>query len=290
MSLFAIREIMDQVVHIHEVRPKMLLKKISFIPPFKDMKNCHKALTIGSVCGTLIGILPGIGQNASTILAYNQTKAVSKRPEFFGKGNPEGICASESSNNAVNGGALIPLVTLGIPGDMVTAALIGGLMIQGLQPGPLLFTTNADVVGTIMVVYFLANIVMYIMELGLMKAIIKIIEVKLSLLFPAVILFCVLGVFALNNRVFDIGLLIVFAVVGYILNQFKIDLVSIILGFILGPLVEKYFKIALIAEEGRLGSVFDYPVATVCLIISALFLFSPVITKAYRMMKKKIRA
>ncbi|MDR2588452.1 MAG: tripartite tricarboxylate transporter permease [Spirochaetales bacterium] len=287
MSLFAIREIMDQVVHLKEKPPKMTLNKISFLPPFKEMKGCIKALGIGSLCGTFIGILPGIGQNASTILAYNQAKAVSKRPEFFGKGNPEGICASESSNNAVNGGALIPLVTLGIPGDMVTAALIGGLMIQGLQPGPLLFTTNADIVGTIMVVYFLANIVMYVMELGLMKVIIKIIEVKLSFLFPAVILFCVLGVFALNNRVFDIGILIVFAVAGYILNQFKIDLVSIILGFILGPLVEKYFKIALIREEGNLASIFTYPVASVCLGISVLFLFSPLIMKGVRALVRK---
>jgi putative tricarboxylic transport membrane protein len=282
MSLFAIREIMDQVVHLDQYRPKMVLKKVSFIPPFKELRGCFNALGIGSLYGTLIGILPGIGQNASTILAYNQTKAVSKRKDFFGKGNPEGICASESSNNAVNGGALIPLVTLGIPGDMVTAALIGGLMIHGLQPGPMLFTTNADIVGTIMVVYFLANIVMYVMELGLMKAIIKMVEVKLSFLFPAVILFCVLGVYALNNRVFDVEVMIVFAVVGYIFNQFEIDLVSIILGFILGPLVEKYFKTALISEEGRLSSVFDYPVATACLVISVLFLLSPVLLRLYR--------
>jgi putative tricarboxylic transport membrane protein len=287
MSLFAIREIMDQVVHLSETRPKMILKKISFWPPFKEMKGCVKALGIGSLYGTLIGILPGIGQNASTILAYNQTKAVSKRPDFFGKGNPEGICASESSNNAVNGGALIPLVTLGIPGDMVTAALIGGLMIQGLQPGPMLFIESADIVGTIMVVYFLANIAMYIMELGFMKAIIKIIDIKLSLLFPAIILFCVLGVFALNNRVFEVGILIVFSVIGYILNQFEIDLVSIILGFILGPLVEKYFKIALISAEGDLSSIFSHPVATTCLIISLIFLCSPILVKAYKALRRK---
>jgi putative tricarboxylic transport membrane protein len=282
MSLFAIREIMDQVVHLDQPRPRMALKKVSFVPPFKELRGCFKALGIGSLYGTLIGILPGIGQNASTILAYNQTKAVSRRKDLFGKGNPEGICASESSNNAVNGGALIPLVTLGIPGDMVTAALIGGLMIHGLQPGPLLFSTNADIVGTIMVVYFLANIAMYVMELGLMKAIIKMIEVRLSFLFPAVILFCVLGVYALNNRIFDVGILIFFAVLGYALNQFKIDLVSIILGFILGPLVEKYFKTALISAEGRLSSVFDYPVATACLVISALFLLSPALLRFYR--------
>jgi putative tricarboxylic transport membrane protein len=287
MSLFAIREILDQVVHLHEVRPKMDIKKVSFIPPFKEMSGCWKPLTIGSVIGTFIGILPGIGQNASTVISYNQSKAVSKHPERFGHGAPEGICASESSNNAVNGGALIPLVTLGIPGDMVTAALIGGLMIHGLQPGPLLFTQNADVVGTIMVVFFLANIAMYIMELGLLKAFIKMIEVNLSLLLPTVVLFCVLGVYALNNLVFDIWILIGFAVIGYILNQFKIDLVSIILGFILGPLVEKYFKTGMIAEEGNFASIMDHPIALSCLVISFLFLLSPVFSKLIKAVRSR---
>ncbi|MDR0562380.1 MAG: tripartite tricarboxylate transporter permease [Spirochaetaceae bacterium] len=251
------------------------------------MPDCWKPLTIGSVFGTLIGILPGIGQNASTILSYNQAKAVSKHPERFGQGSPEGICASESSNNAVNGSALIPLVTLGIPGDMVTAALIGGLMIQGLQPGPLLFRTNADVVGTIMVVYFLANIVMYVMELGLMKAFIKMIEVNLSFLFPAVILFCVLGVFALNTLIFDVWVLIVFTVIGYILNQFKIDLVSIILGFILGPLVEKYFKVGMIADEGKFSALLKHPIALVFLTGAVLFLLWPGLSLVMRKKPKK---
>jgi putative tricarboxylic transport membrane protein len=283
MSLFAIREILDQTLHLHEKRPKMVLKKTSFIPPFKEMfnkeTNCLKPLGIGSIFGTLIGILPGIGQNASTILSYNQTKAVSKHPEKFGQGTPEGICASESSNNAVNGGALIPLVTLGIPGDMVTAALIGGLTIQGLQPGPRLFVDQPAVVGTVMVVYFLANIVMYVMELGLMKAFIKMIEVKLAYLFPAVIIFCVLGVFALNNLTFDVWILIIFGVVGYILNQFQIDLVSIILGFILGPLIEKYFKTGMILAEGDFGAIIEHPIAVVFLAISAIFLCWPIINQ-----------
>jgi putative tricarboxylic transport membrane protein len=238
-----------------------------------------KPLGIGSIFGTFIGILPGIGQNASTILTYNQSKAVSKHPERFGTGSPEGICASEVSNNAVNGGALIPLVTLGIPGDMVTAALIGGLTIQGLQPGPRLFVDQPTVVGSVMVVYFLANIIMYIMELGLMKAFIKIIEVRLSYLFPAVIIFCVLGVYALNNLTFDVWILIIFGIIGYVLNQFQIDLVSIILGFILGPLVEKYFKMGMILEEGNFGAIMGHPIAVVCLAISLLFILVPVVMK-----------
>ena len=282
MSLFAVREILDQLIHLHEKRPKMALKKVSFIPPFHELKDSWKALGIGSVFGTLIGILPGIGQNAATILAYNQTKSVSKHPEEFGHGTPEGICASESANNAVNGGALIPLVTLGIPGDMVTAALIGGLTIHSLQPGPRLFVDQPALVGTIMVVYFLANIVMYVMELGLMKAFIKIIEVKLAYLFPAVIIFCVLGVYALNNLTFDIWILVAFGIIGYVLNQFKIDLVSIVLGFILGPLVEKYFKTGMMLAEGNFADILDHPIAITFLFVSAVFLVWPLVTRTLR--------
>ena len=111
---------------------------MSFLPPVKEMEGCMVPIVLGCLIGTGIGILPGIGQNASTLITYNQSKKMSTSRRF-GHGSPEGICASGSSNNAVNGGALIPLITLGIPGDLVTAALIGGLMIHGLQPGPLLF-------------------------------------------------------------------------------------------------------------------------------------------------------
>ncbi len=290
MSLFAIREILDQLMHLHEHRPKMVLNKVSFIPPFRELKDSWKALGIGSVFGTLIGILPGIGQNASTILAYNQAKSVSKHPENFGHDSPEGICASESSNNAVNGGALIPLVTLGIPGDMVTAALIGGLTIHSLQPGPRLFVDQPALVGTIMVVYFLANIVMYVMELGLMKAFIKMIEVKLAFLFPAVIIFCVLGVYALNNLTFDIWILVAFGIIGYILNQFKIDLVSIVLGFILGPLVEKYFKTGMMLAEGDFSEILNHPIAMTFLIIAAVFLVWPMVARFLKSRKQATAA
>jgi len=280
MSLFAIREIMDQVADIHKVRERMQVKRVSFVPPLKILKkDSWRAIGVGSLTGIIIGILPGIGQNVAAILSYNQAKALSKHPEKFGTGIPEGIVSCESSNNAVNGGALIPLVTLGIPGDLVTAALIGGLMIHGLQPGPRLFADHPQVVGTIMVVYFLANIVMYIMELGLLKVFVKIIQVRLSYLFPAVLIFCVLGVYALNNLTFDIWILIIFAVVAYILNQFKIDLVTIILGFILGPLIERYFKTGMMLTEGKISGILDRPIAVSFLIIAVLFLFYPVVSK-----------
>lgn len=162
MGLFAIREILHQSVDLKEPRMHISMQKTSFLPHLKEMKGCAKPIALGCLIGTGIGILPGIGQNAATMITYNQSKSVSKHPERFGHGSPEGICASETSNNAVNGGALIPLVTMGIPGDLTTSALLGGLTIHGLQAGPLLFTQNPDIIGTIMVAYALANFVMYI--------------------------------------------------------------------------------------------------------------------------------
>jgi putative tricarboxylic transport membrane protein len=275
MSFFAIREILDQVNSLGHQRKTSLAKKVSFVPPFKLMKDCGPAIAIGSLIGTWVGILPGIGQTPATILAYNQVKNISKHPEEFGKGTPEGVAVSETANNACNGGALIPLITLGIPGDNVTIALIGGFMIHGIQPGPLLFSQNIDLVGVIMVVYFLSNFIMYVMELGMMKAFIKIVNVPYSLLFPAIIVFCLLGVFALNNRVFDLGIMVAFAIIGYILNQFKIDMVSLILGFVLGPMVESHLRRALIASKGDFGDIFNRPLAVIFLAVSTVFLFWP---------------
>lgn len=282
MGLFAIREIFDQSMDLNNRRPKINLKKISMLPPIKEMKGTGKAISIGCLIGTAIGILPGIGQNAATLLSYNQAKAVSKQPERFGKGSPEGICASESSNNAVNGGALIPLITLGIPGDMVTAALIGGLMIHGLQPGPLLFIQHPEIVGGIMVAYAAANFIMYFMELGLMKAFVRMVNVKLSLLFPAIIMCCVLGVYTLNNRVFDVWVLVVFGIVGFFLTNVGIDMAPVILGFILGPLIEKYMRMGLISANGEFSDIFTRPIATAFLAISILFLVLPFIKKYFK--------
>ena len=275
MGLFAIREILHQSVDLKEPRMHISMQKTSFLPHLKEMKGCAKPIALGCLIGTGIGILPGIGQNAATMITYNQSKSVSKHPERFGHGSPEGICASETSNNAVNGGALIPLVTMGIPGDLTTSALLGGLTIHGLQAGPLLFTQNPDIIGTIMVAYALANFVMYIMELGLLKLFIRAIDVKFSFLFPAILMFCVMGVLALNNRMFDVWMMMLFGVVAYVLEQLGVDMTPIILGFILGPMIEKYFRSAMIASSGMFLDVFTRPISCVFMIVAVTFLLLP---------------
>lgn len=277
MGMFAVCEIMIQSLTINSQKHEINLSKLSFLPPIKEMKGCLTPVALGCLFGTGIGILPGIGQNAATLITYNQSKKLSKHPERFGHGSPEGICASETSNNAVNGGALIPLVTLGIPGDMTTAALIGGLMIHGLQPGPLLFTTNVDVVGAIMVAYFISNIVMYVMELGLMRVFVRAVNVRRSYLYTAILLFCLFGAFAINNRSFDIWVLVISGFGAYFLTQFKVDLAPVILGYILGPLVERYFRMALVADRGDFGMIFTRPIASVCFVVALLFLVYPLL-------------
>ena len=281
MGLFAITEVFNQSLELHKPRPKIEFKKTTLIPPFSEMKSCWKAI------GTGIGILPGIGQNASTLISYNLARTVSKTPQEFGHGCPEGISASETSNNATNGGALIPLVCLGIPGDLTTSALIGGLMIHGLQPGPLLYSQHPELVGGIMVAYFMANVVMYVMELGLMKAFVRMVNVKLSFLFPAIVACCVLGVYTLNNRMFDVWVMIIFGFVGYLLICLGIDMAPVILGFILGPLIEKYMRMALISANGNWADMFNRPVSVFFVVIAILFVVVPVIKKTVTHGKEK---
>ena len=207
------------------------------------------------------------------MLAYNQTKTMSKHPEKFGTGYAAGIAASESSNNAVNGGALIPLCCLGIPGDNVTAALIGGLMIHGLQPGPMLAVDAPEVIGCIMLVYFLANIVMYLMETGLMNIFVQMIRIPKSLLFPAILVCCVLGVYAINNRIFEVLVMVVSGIVAYfLLNYFKLYLIAILLGYLLGPLLETYLRTAMIADQGNLLAFTQHPIALGLIVAAVIVL------------------
>lgn len=283
MGLFATREIMIQSRDLGTGMGKVTAtNKVPFFPKWSDLKGTGVPFTLGSIIGIIIGILPGIGQQTASLLTYNQSRQLSKHPEKFGTGIPEGIVASECANNAVNGGALIALMTLGIPGDMVTAVLLGGLMIHGLQPGPLFFTTHIDIVGAVMITYFVANIIMFIMELGMMKVFIKIVNVPYYYLFPTILLTCIVGVFAMNNRIFDIWILIGFGLVGYALSEFGVNMEPLMLGFILGPLVEKNFRTALIGSSGQFSEILTRPVATTFLILSIIFILWPILKPMFK--------
>ena len=223
-------------------------------------------------------------------MSYSTNMQLSDHPEKFGTGITEGIVASEVANNSCCGGALIPMMTLGIPGDLVTSILLGGLIVHGLQPGPLLFTTSMDIIGIIFAAYLLSNIIMYVMEMGLMKVFIKLLKVPMNLLLPIILLMCVVGTITVNNRVFDSWVLLVVGVIGYFLVNNGFPLAPIVLGYILGSIIESNMRTALISNQANFMSLFTKPIS-VGLLLFAVFMFVfPIILKKQNAKKQAAKA
>ena len=208
-----------------------------------------------------MGVLPGVGGSAASILAYAQAKNFSKHPELLGTGVAEGLVASESSNNGLTGGALIPLLSLGIPGDSTTAVLISAFMLQGVQVGPLFITQNPETWNTILLALLACNILMFICMFYPIKWISKIIYIPRQRMYPVIIMICIVGAYATKNgRIFDVWALLIFGVVGYIFGKIKIPASCYLIGFILGKDLENYFIQAVSAANGSLGVFFSRPI------------------------------
>lgn len=232
---------------------------------FSQTGNCIKA----AVVGILIGILPGIGAGTANIVAYTTVKNTSKYPEKFGTGIIDGVVASETANNASVGGALIPLLTLGIPGDVASALLIGGLMIHGISPGPMLFTTNAGLVYTIFAALMLANVAMLVLEYVGMRLFVKVLAVKKYALLPIIAILCCVGAYGASNRVFDCICLIFFGIYGYVMSKLKFPLAPMIIGFILGPMAETNLRRGIMSVDGNIWMFFTRPIA-VCFFVATV--------------------
>lgn len=229
--------------------------------------------------GVGIGILPGIGGGTANVIAYSVAQAQSRHPEKFGTGIVDGIIASETSNNASVGGAMVPLLTLGIPGDTVTALLLAAMTIKGLAPGPLLFTTHADMVYTIFAILLLAHVAMLLIQYFCMKGFVKLLKIPRYILIPVVVLLCVVGAYGNNNRIFDVGCVLFFGFTGYLLNRYEFGLSPFILGFILCPIVEQNLRKGLSYSAGNWLSFFTRP-------ISALFLGMAILVIALSVVKR----
>jgi putative tricarboxylic transport membrane protein len=223
-----------------------------------------------SLIGIGIGILPGIGGGTSNIIAYVVAKKQSKYPEKFGTGIIDGVIASETANNATIGGALIPLLTIGIPGDSVTAMLLGGLMIHGIIPGPMLFQTNGELVYSVFIALMVANIIMIIVESCGIRIFVKLLQIPKNILLSVIVCLCVVGAFATNNRVFDVQSMIIFGIIGYVLAKAKIPLPPIILGFILGPILETNLRRGLMLSSGSFFPFLTKPISAVFLLLALL--------------------
>ncbi|HEY9537415.1 MAG TPA: tripartite tricarboxylate transporter permease [Kiloniellaceae bacterium] len=207
----------------------------------------------GSVIGTLVGIIPGLGPTLGAFLGYDAAWRLAKRPELFGKGSVEGIAGAESGNNAVSGANLIPLLGLGVPGDLEAAILMGAFLLHGLTPGPLIFQEAPEVVYAIYIGLILANVMLLGLGLGLIPVFSRLASVRVGLLFPVVFLFAVIGAYAYHQSLFDVGLAFAFAGIGYLMIKLEIPRTTFLVGFILGPLLEDNFRRAMQLSDGSYG-------------------------------------
>lgn len=238
---------------------------------FKDMAKCKLLMLKAAIAGTFLGALPGVGATTAAIIGYDQAKKGSEHPELMGTGQPEGIIGPECANNAVTGGALIPLLALGIPGDPVTAILLGALMIKGLQPGPLLFEESPVVVKGIYLSLILSYLAIFLFSVFSIRLIAKLLNIKSSVLSAFVLVFCVIGSYALNNSYFDVLVAIVFGLLGYWMRREDFPLGPMTLALVLGQMIEQKLGGALKLSDGSLLPFVTRPVSLVLLVITVLF-------------------
>lgn len=272
VGLYAIREVLLTASTKKEPMKivKYKMKGLGF--SLHDMKGNWINLIRSSLVGLGIGILPGIGGATSNIIAYSVAKNSSKHPEKYGTGIPDGLIASEASNNASIGGAMIPLLTLGIPGDGATAILLGGFMLHGMQPGPLLFQQNGDVVYSIFASMLLGTFFMAILMWSGMRMFVQILKVPKHILIPLIVVLCSIGAYALGNRVFDMWGLILFGIIGLMMHRFKIPAPPFILGFILEGSLELNLRRGLEYSNGNGWEVFTRPISATFLILTIISL------------------
>jgi len=288
IGLFALSEVLSNIETIStSATSKQRVTRV--IPTGSDIKTILRTGGISGLIGTFIGIIPGAGADIGAFVSYNFAKQTSRHPERFGTGITEGIASAEAGNNGVTGGALIPMLTLGIPGDAVTAILIGALTIQGLQPGPLLFTEHRPLMYSIFIGMIIANILVLILGLSSLKMFSKILSIPKNVLTPIIFILCIVGSYAINRNFFDVGVMMVFGVLGYLMKKLEFPIAPAVLGMILGPMAEANFRRALIMSSGDYGVFFSSPISIGFILLTLVTLVLPSI-RNYRARRALVNA
>ncbi len=274
IGMFSISQMLELTSVKSIVTDTSILKKIKREPFPKGLK---KFIGLGSLTGTIVGILPGEGATIAAFLSYNFARQRSRNPHLFGKGNPEGIAAAEAGNNGCVGGSLVPTLTLGIPGNSVAAALMGGLIVHGLIPGPELFSKYGVMTYAFILSLFISNIVLLAFGLYMAPYFARISLTPTGILIPIVCLFSILGSYAMNNSILDIFVALICGISAVILHKTGFSLGALILGLILGPIAETGFAQALIMGHGSYAIFFDHPQAIALWVIIILLLIPPIV-------------
>jgi len=285
IGLFAISEFLIQVERKIVAGVKDVIVPISKNREdnhvsWQEFKGNIKTIIRSTLIGLGIGALPGSGSAIAAFVSYGAAKNASKKPEEFGKGSLEGVFAAETGNNAVCGGALIPLLTLGIPGDAITAIMLGTFLVHGLIPGPDLFVKSGDLIYAVFIGLIVANILhFFIASLGL-RLFTRLLSISRAFLFPAILVICIAGTFSGNSNVFDVYMMIFFGVLGYLMKKFDFPVAPLIMGYVLGPLLEISLVQTLILSNGSILPIFTRPISLFFVLLTVFFIvWSTVIKK-----------
>lgn len=289
IGVYGLAEMLTQIAKDdHKTIVTQKLHKI--LPNGKDIKCLLPNIFRSSIIGTLIGAIPAAGGSIASLVAYGQEKKFGKNKDLLGTGIIDGVAAPEAANNASTGGALIPMMTLGIPGDPMTAVLMGGLIIQGLRPGPILFQQQMPFVSSIFISLLLSVVFMVIIGLLGARLFSRLITVRKNFLIPAVLVFCLVGSYAINNSLFDVGVLIIAGFAGFLLKKVNFSVAPIILGMILGPLFESNLRRSLMLSEGNWSTFVTRPFSLFFLIVVFLVLAGPsLLTVLQKLKVKKVK-
>ena len=284
IGLFALPEIIAYYGRAEIKRDQNPLAGIG--ASLSDFKRCLVSIIRGSFIGVVLGAIPGIGGAPSAFLSYSEARRTSRQGDNFGKGELEGVAAAESGNNGVAGATMIPLLALGIPGDIITAIILGAFMIHDLRPGPLLFVENLDIIYAIFIGIMLSSIYLLLIGKLSIRLISRIADVPHRLLFPIVLVLCVYGAYAINNTIFDVSVMFLMGAVGYLMLRLSIPAAPFLIAFILGPLLEDNFRQSLLLSKGDYSIFFS---STICWIFWGLTLVTVALT-AWRGLAPKVQS
>ena len=243
----------------------------------EDWIRSKWAILRGTGIGFFLGILPGGGVVLASFISYTVEKMFSKYPEKFGTGVIEGVAAPESANNAAAQGGFIPLLTLGIPSNVIMAILLGALLIHGVTPGPLLLTKHPDIFWGVIASMYVGNAMLLILNLPLIGLWVQILKVPFSILMPLIILFCLIGCYSINSSTIDMLIMLIFGVIGYLMKKLHYEAAPMVLAFVLGPMLEYYVKQSLISSQGSFKIFFSRPISAVCLTLALMLLLFSVL-------------
>jgi putative tricarboxylic transport membrane protein len=258
-------------VIVHKVRTSIR----SILDNLRRFKECLGVTVMGSLIGYFVGMLPAAGATPASLMSYGLAKTFSNEPQTFGRGNPKGVAAPEAANNAASTGSMLPMITLGIPGSPTTAILLGGMIIWGLRPGPLLFQEHPDFVWGLIGSLYVANVVTLVLNLACIPLFVRVLTLRFTILAPIIFVLCIVGGYAPEQTMHDVWLMLLFGIAGYVLRKLNYPVAPAVLAIVLGPLAERSMRQSLLGSQGEFSVFVTRPISGICIAIAVALVLYP---------------